>query len=369
MNDRNPRILSVWTSAALGLALVVLGLFFLRFELTIRAAGQVNARDDIRLFAPRDGVIARHLVELGQTVTNGQLLLALDDSDLSLRALALERDLAETEAALQRNLIARQELAIKPGAPELITADERRDRLARIAAIQKDIEQNFSSGRDLQAISALEVRKQEIERLRSELELLQATLLAEWQKAGLAGFETERLDVELKRLEAVAQAHRNERDLVQELRKALRITAPMDAQITALPVRFSGMAVARGTELIKLAATGGPYRVRAYLPERNVDLVQEGTRALMSSAVFDSMLEGYVEGTVARVAPEGNAEGHAEGGAAASRYEVDIDVTHTPYPLVLGSGMEVRLLLGRRPLTDFLLRHGGHPRTSAREES
>jgi multidrug resistance efflux pump len=364
MTDPNPRIRSVWSSAALGFALVVVGLLFLRFELTIRAPGIVQAREEIRLFAPLDGVIALHQVQLGQTVTNGQLLLALDDTELSLRALARERELAETEAALQRNAIARQELAVKPGSAELITADDRRDRLSRIAAIQQDIEKNFTSGRELQAISALEVRKQEIERLRSELELLQATLLAEWQKAGLSGFEAERLLVEQKRLEALALSNRNERNLINELRAALRITAPMDGQVVALPVRFSGMAVTRGAELIKLVATGGPYRVRAYLPERNVDLVREGTRAIMNSAVFESMLEGYVEGVVVRVAPEGT----PENGGSEARYEVDVDVTQSPYPLVLGSGMEVRLLMGRRPLTDFFLRHGGHPRQPAPEK-
>jgi multidrug resistance efflux pump len=365
MTEPIPRIRSVWTSAALGLALVLLGLFFLRFELTIRAPGIVQAREEIRLFAPLDGVITRHQVQLGQTVTNGQLLLALDDTDLSLRALARERDLAETEAARQRNALALQELAIKPGSAELITAGDRRERLSRIAAIQKDIEQNFTNGRELQAISALEVRKQEIERLRSELELLQTSLQAEWQKAGLSDLDAERLQVEQQRLEALAQSNRNERDLINDLRAAMRLTSPLDGQVVALPVRFSGMAVARGAELLKLAATGGPYRVRAYIPERNVDLVQEGTRAIMKSAVFESMLEGYVEGVVVRVAPEGA----AENGGEAPRYEVDIDVTQTPYPLVLGSGVEVRLLLGRRPLTDFMLRHGGHPRQPAKEKS
>lgn len=365
MTEPTARIRSVWTSAAIGLALVVVGLCFLRFELTIRASGIVKAREEVRLFAPLDGVIAQHNVQLGQTVTNGQLLLTLDDTDLNLRSLARERDLAETEAALQRNALALQELAIKPGSAELITAGDRRERLSRIAAIQKDIEQNFTSGRELQAISALEVRKQEIERLRSELELLQASLLAEWQKAGLSDLDAERLQVEQKRLEALAQSNRNERDLINDLRAATRLTSPLDGQVVALPVRFSGMAVTRGAELLKLAATGGPYRVCAHIRERNVDLVQEGTRAIMESAVFESMLEGYVEGVVVRVAPEGA----AENGGAEPRYEMDIDVTHTPYPLVLGSGVEVRLLLGRRPLTDFILRHGGHPRRPAKEKS
>lgn len=363
MNPSKDRYNSVWTSAAIGIALVVLGLFFLRLELTIRAPGTVSARDEVRVFAPQDGVIARLPIELGQQVQAGDLLVALDDTELNLRALAVERELVENEAALERNRIARAELAVKPGPAELVTADERRERLSRIAAIQQEIEQNYSSGRDLQIISELEVRRQEIERLRSELELLQASLLAEWQKAGVSGFESERLAVEEKRLAALAQLNRDELQLVREQKAATRIQAPAAGQVVALAVRFPGQAVARGTEVLKLAATGGPYQVRAYIPERNVDLVRPGTRAVMESAVFDSMLEGYVEGRVIRVAPEGS----PGAGTTEPRYEVDIEVAGSPYPLVLGSGVQVRLLLGRRPLTDLLLRSGGSLRHPARE--
>lgn len=346
-----------------GVLLVGIGLIFLRFDLTIRAPGIVNAVSEMRVFAPMDGAVSELTIQLGQAVTNGELMLRLDDTELTLRLLAVERELAETEAALENNRIARAEWAVKPGTAEMVTADERRERLARIATIQQDIEKNYSSGRDLQIISELEVRKQEIERLRSELDLLQASLLAEWQKAGVSGFEGERLAAEQRRLETLAQLARRERDLLNVQVARTRITAPGDGQVIALATRYPGLSVARGAELLKLAATGGPVRVRAYIPERNVDLVRVGTRALMESAVFQSMLEGYVEGTVVRVGPEGS----AEAGASAvnpTRFEVDIDVEHSPYPLVLGSGVDVSLLLGRRPLTDLFFKSGGSLRTS-----
>ncbi len=93
-----------------------------------------------------------------------------------------------------------------------------------------------------------------------------------------------------------------------------------------------------------------------------MDLVRLGTPARMESAVFDSMLEGYVEGTVVRVAPE-SAPASA---SAPALYEVDIDVQKSPYPLVLGSGVDVRLLMGRRPLSDLVLHSGSTLRQSAK---
>ena len=364
MTETVRRIRSVWVTSVAGLLFVAIGLFFLRFELTIRAPGVIKARYEEWVFAPYDGVIALHQVQLGQSVTNGELLMALDDTELRLRALAIERELAEAEAALEHNRIARAELVVKTGPAELVTAGERQTRLARIADIQQDIEKNYTSARDLQIISELELRKQEIERLRSELDLVQASLLAEWQQAGVPAFEGERLAAEQRRLEALVQLARRELKLVEAQCAAHRINAPIAGQVIALATRLPGMAVARGDNLLKLAATGGPFRVRTYLPERNVDLVQVGSRALMESAVFDSMLEGYVEGTVVRVAPEGAEK--AGSTADGPRYEVDIDVAHSPYPLVLGSGVEVRLLLGRRPLTDLFFKTGSSLRPPAR---
>lgn len=323
----------------------------------------MKARDEVRVFSPVDGIVSDLRIQLGQVVTNGELAVALDDTELKLRELAIERELAQTEAALENNRIAREERAVKPGAAELILADDRKIRLSRIAEIQQDIEKNYANARDLQIISELEVRRQEIERLRSELDLLQASLLADWQKAGVSGFETERLEAEHKRLEAMIQLAGRERDLVQGQRARTRIVAPMDGQIVALNPRFSGASVARGAELFKIATTGGPYRVRAYIPERNVDLVQVGKRAIMESAVFQSMLEGYVEGVVVRVAPEGAEEEGAS--TRETRYEVDIDVEHSPYPLALGSGVDVRIMLGRRPLTDLFFKSGSSLRPPA----
>ncbi len=89
------------------------------------------------------------------------------------------------------------------------------------------------------------------------------------------------------------------------------------------------------------------------MPERNIDLLRVGTRALMESKVFESVLEGPVRGTVQRVAPEADPPAAS---AASPLYEVDIAVDDSPYPLVLGSRLDIRLLLGRRSIAEVLLR-------------
>ena len=280
--------------------------------------------------------------------------MELDDKDLALRAIQLERELAETEAALAAQAIARKEWEVRPAALDLLTAGERQTRLARIAEIQARIEKNYSDGHAQQIISELELRRQEIDRLRSEMDVMDAALLREWQQAGLPALQGERIDLETRRLEAVRALVKRELDLVRARQDTLRIRAPIDGQVVARHVRHPGMAVARGTELLKIAPTGSPLHVKAFIPERNIDLVNAGTPALMESHVFDSMLEGRVRGSVQRVAPD--SEQAAGASPAAARYEIDIAVLETPHPLVLGSLLDVRLQLGRRSLGEVFLR-------------
>ncbi len=341
---------------------IAAGLVLTRIELTIRTTGQVYSQDEVRLFAPADGIVAAQHVELGQTVRAGDLLLELDDTELALRAVQIERELAELEAARARQDVILRRLAVRPAAPDMMTAAERKTRLERIAAIQSDIEKNYTSGHAQQIISELELRRQEIERLRSEMDLLQADLLARWQAAGLPELDIEQAEIEKNRLDRARELLREELELVRAQREDRRVRAPADGRIVTLHARHDGMAVARGGELMKLAPTGGPVLVRALVPERNVDLLRVGTRALMESKVFESLLEGRVQGVVQRIAPDVAAPPAASGDAAPARYEVDITVAQSPYPLVLGSRLDIRLHLGRRSLAEVMLRSASHAR-------
>lgn len=347
------RTASIAWSIGAGLLFVLAGLALLRVELTIRAPGTVRAFDEDRVFAPAAGTIQRLATELGQVVSAGDLLVQLDDTEIRLAEVRIERDLSEARAAQERNRIEREELTVRPAEADLVTADDRERRLARIAEIQREIETNYTSGRDLQIISDLEVRKQEIERLRSELELVQANLLATWQESGAAGFAATRAEAEARRLDALVKLLERELDIVRAQRDALSIRAPRPGRVVVLHPRFAGVAVARGDEILKLASPDKGYIVRTLVPERNIDLVRVGSPVRMESAVFDAILEGRLRGRVARVAPESDPTAGTE---TEPRYEIDIEVTETPYPLTLGSRVNARIQLGRRPIWEIVLR-------------
>ena len=66
-----------------GVLLVGIGLIFLRFDLTIRAPGIVNAVSEMRVFAPMDGAVSELTIQLGQAVTNGELMFRPQGRHLS----------------------------------------------------------------------------------------------------------------------------------------------------------------------------------------------------------------------------------------------------------------------------------------------
>ncbi len=350
MSRQVPGMSSIRVTALLGGLMVLAGVLFLRLDLTIRSDGIVHAHEEIHLFAPRAGVLEAIPVEVGQQVEAGELLISLQETDLLLRLAEAGRFLAGIEAELEATRIALRELNVRPGEPDLISAPARTERLERIAAIQQEIEADYAAGRQQQIISDLEVRRQQIERLRAELDALQAGLLAEWQRAGLSAFEVERLHAEERRLLAVAALARGDKVLLEAQRVASQIRAPIRSQLVALPLRFAGMAVEAGTEVAVLADISSGYLIKALVPERNIDLLRPGARALMQSAVSGAVFEDRVEGHVLRVAPAADATASAE----EPRFEVEIEVPASTRPLVLGSRVDLTLYLGRRSLTDRL---------------
>ncbi|MBC7906662.1 MAG: HlyD family efflux transporter periplasmic adaptor subunit [Rhodospirillaceae bacterium] len=90
------RKLWAWSVVAL------LVLLLLPVRQSALAPGEVIADEPFVVAAPLDGVIARFFVRPNETVTEGQKLLAFDDTDLTARAQVAAEDLAVTQAELRK---------------------------------------------------------------------------------------------------------------------------------------------------------------------------------------------------------------------------------------------------------------------------
>lgn len=299
-----------WVCCLVGLLLVSAGIFSLRMDKTIPATGVVMAEEEQVVFAPVDGVLGQHLVQIGQTVDVGTPLFSLAGDDFDLRLLEKRRQLLEVEGELSAVKLALKRAEIRPG------------------------EQHVASRR-------------------TGVERVDAPVTAEGQEVDLLRLEQEGLQQQHDHLLQVQEVLKNEVEVLQRRRQSLDVVSPIAGTVIDIYKRDPGLAVSEGEAVLKIANTANGYRVKAHVTERNIDLLRDGSPVRMASQVFDSQFEGYVRGKVERILGEPN--GAAQPDAEDPRYEVIIEVEETPYPLVLGSRMEIDFLLGRQTLLALIM--------------
>ncbi len=333
-----------------GSALVLLSVLMLRLELTIRGEGTVVPRTERTFYTPEDAMVSRIGVEPGDRVEAGDLLIELVQPDLSSAFTDISIEKLETAFSLAQAKLARKEWALRPAELELVVAPERAALDEAITVARREIADIYEDIREQDLISALEMNLRKIERLQAESDWLDSAALAAWHDAGVQDLEGKRLGRQVEMLAARLHHLNEKQERITERIGRLTLRAPVGGVITALDVRREGVWVARGEELARLADPTEGYLVRAYAPPRNIDLIAPDTPARMSSGVFDSIMEGYVYGRVKHVVPDAVLR------AGSPHYEMEILVEETPYPLMLGSPVTVRLMLGRRSLFHMFFR-------------
>lgn len=346
-----------------GLVLVGGGLFTLRLDKTITASGEVRAENEYFVFAPATAVLARHHVRIGQEVEAGAPLFSMAGEDLDLRILEKRRELAEAGGELAEVQLALKRAEIKPGELEMLTARARLEVLDQIQEIHREIVAAWDRLEGERAIRGLEYNLQRIASLRTRLESLDSKFLAEWEEAGLLPLEQEMLAQRGERLREVQEVLREEIAVFQRQRESLEVSAPAAGVVVDVYQRYPGLALQEGEAVMKIANLDRGYRVKAYVGQRNVDLLRLGTAVRMESQVFDSLFEGYVLGAVERIVSEANRASTPD--PEDPRYEITVAVEETPYPLVLGSRVKVEFLLGRQSLAGLLLNRPTEERPAA----
>lgn len=344
----------------LGVVIVLTGLTLVRFDLTIKTEGRVYHDNEENLFAPRQALIREIVAREGTPVAAGETIMVLRDEALEARLLEQRLAWLENRYALQSRELALRTFELRPGNVSLMVAGERAKLLTEIAIIQKDIVDHFESLVDARAVRSLDLKQQRIAHLRTLVDQLETEQLKEWLMAGSLVLDREQIELDLERLGREADVMKEEITRLEALKESLIVRAPVSGVVASMPRRYSGMAVAEGDFICRVIDTTSAWMVKALVGERNVDLIQPGTPARMESQVFDSILEGYVRGTVVRVAPE--AEYDPDPGNPPV-YRIYILVESTPYPLVPGSSLAIHLLLGKQNVWDILTRRASNRRT------
>ena len=234
---------------------------------TIEAAGIVIPVHEEVVSSPGASRVARVHAKPGQQVTQGELLLELDDHEIRLALEALMEQLAQQDnrivvLALERD----QKLKQTAGAIELLEIDLQSAR-ARHERNQKLRSSGLVSGEDLLG-AELNVRRNEIQ-LRQQRELVEDTRRTSASAIAAAGLQQAILRKQIAQQQAL---------LAQT-----RVTAPFAGMLTTLVEEegasvAAGQLVARVSELenYRIEATLSDFHARRLAPDQPVRIVQNG---------------------------------------------------------------------------------------------
>lgn len=351
-----------WLFAFLGLLVFLAGIFLLRSEFSVYGEGTVMAGEEWEIQSPSDAWVIKAEVAEGEEVREGQLLWQLDDEDLRQQLIELREEREELKLRKQAAQIALSGIGQAPDYLELDTAGENLAMMERMIAERKDLLERYAELAERQAISTLQIRQEELALMRDQMEKREWRYLHELVEGAFFDRERNRYEVEIAGLRQKKELLEQKEELLQRQIDARSIRSPANGFLTNVQVRKPRQAVQRGQVFAHLINPHSEKLVRAYVGERNIDLVGPGTPVRMDSRVFDSPLEGYVYGSVQRVGREFH---RAESSARGERvYEVDIVVEESPFDLVYGSSLEVEIILGSRSLWQVMIGHREETRNS-----
>ena len=350
-----------------GLGLVGIGLVLLRMDMIVRDVGIVRKSHEWYVFAPANGVLAEVAVDEGDFVEKGDFLFSLKDDEVELALIEKRRELNQLRSILERNKLLIKEFEGRPAEAKLVSAQDRLKLLDEVLELQKQNLEALNPLLEQNAVSRQLYNTRQSEYLRTEIQRSETAQWAQWEAAGLIEIEREKLLLANKRhLQEIALLE-DEIAINERIRRELRVMAPIRGQVTNLAYKYPGMVVREGEMVQQISDPESPYRVLTEVDERNVDLIEIGTPVRMESMVFDSVLEGFIYGVVTEVDPQGNPSRETD--SQSPRFDIEITVEQTPYPLVLGSRLIVYFMLGKRPLWKMFFNMPENPRTEVGAES
>lgn len=225
---------------------------------TINAAGVVIPVHEEVVSSPGATRVARVHAKPGQQVTQGELLLELDDREIRLALEALKEQLAQQENRIVAlKLEMDQKLKQTASAIELLTIDLQAARVKH-ERNQKLRSTGIVSGEDL-LTAELNVKRAEIQ-LRQQRELVDDTRRATRSSIDAANLQKAILQKQIAQQEQLlAQA---------------RVAAPFSGMLTAL-VEQEGASVAAG-QLVARVSELNNYRVEATLSDFHARLLAPG---------------------------------------------------------------------------------------------
>lgn len=299
---------------------------------TSRAPGQVIAvARTLVVQAAIDGVISEMLVQEGQTVTKGQLLVRLDRSQVEAAYKDSEGKVAALQATLARVRaeVLGQPLVFPPDVqafPHFVANQQalfqrRRSLLqADVSAMQKIlalVNEELALNRPL--LEAGDIGKADIIRLKRQAAELQGQIASRQSKF----FQDAQMEMTKAQEDLSTQQEQlNDRKSMYE---RADIYSPADAQVKNIQTTTPGAKVRPGDELMELVPTSGEFVIEAKLKPADVGTLRVGLPTSIKLDAYDYSIYGMLEGKVRYISPDTLSERTPQGDVPYYRVQVDVD--------------------------------------------
>lgn len=403
---QRPRTAMLLVAGLLGLLL--LWALFARLDIVATAQGRLVPATFTKVVQPAEaGVVAAILVQDGDAVRAGQLLLRLDgrihradagtlhhdaelrrltmlriDAELAGRPLVLppgstpsmaaqvqsqytarrqsyEDALAQDQAALHRvraDLAAAHQnlLKLREVVPIVHAAAEKHSQLEK----EGFISQLAAADRRREYVE----KSQELHVQAESINALKAAIVQQERKleAVRSGYRTQ---LENERLDALAQLHRieQEQDKTSVRAGQLEIRAPADGIVKDLAVTAAGAVVQAGALLMNIVPRDEPLQAEVLLGNEDAGFVAVGQKVQVKVAAYPFQKYGLLEGTVAHLAADATQVQGQQQQALTFRALVKLEQQALRAPggewLALSPGMLVAAEIhqGQRSVLEYLL--------------
>lgn len=389
-----------------------------RLDIIAVAQGKLVPQTHLKIVQPSEsGIVQEILVQEGETVHAGQVLMRMDARLADADSSALQADLARRRLQLRRidAELAGAPLAARPGDPQDVLAqaraqhaanrrahedalaqeqaalDRARKDLATAQALEDRVRQSLTVYREREAAfetlgregfaGRIMVLDKQKERMEKEQELEAQGHAVAGHRAAIAQAETRiaqinsgyRQRLQNERAEALAEQQRLESLWAKQAHRnvLLELKAPAAGVVKDLATHTPGSVVQPGTVLMTLVPRDEPLHAEVWVRNEDAGFVRPGQGVKLKLAAYPFQKYGLVGGTVTRVSADATEAGAAPTSAAEERrgavagllsyraiVALDIQsvaVEGTPRTLAPGMQVSAEINLGQRTVLEYLL--------------
>lgn len=404
----------LWTVCVL-MAVLIVWACFAQLDIVAVAQGRLVPQTYVKVVQPAEaGIIREILVEEGDRVDEGQVLVRLDptvnavDSGAVERDLALERlqlrrieaeltgaatldraptDAAELYAQVEAQRQSHRQQFLDATAQENAAQDRARSELAAARELFKKLEatlpsylQSAQAYEDLAKqklvgeIEAIERRREAIE-ASQDLEAQRATVVALEAAIAQSGQRMAQLasgyasDLNRSRLEAVGAINRLEQQLgkLAFQQTLLELKAPQAGIVKELATTTVGAVVQPGTVIVTLVPQDEPLLAEVSIENKDIGFVVVDQPVRVKLLAYEFQKYGMLEGTVRNVSADSGVNETVDPAGTAHRSTAPVfkalielgkqELSANGLRLPLAAGMQVstEIKQGKRTVLEYLL--------------